>query len=77
MLYTRGYQRSHKRSGRALFKALGGAKTTNQRYRLYADGAIYDNELKREVAYITDNLDEIYRMRGKTLQKYLKDYMKQ
>lgn len=73
MLFTK--RSLNGRGGRAIFKAVGGPKKSNFKYRLYADGSIYDQELNRVVGYVVENLDEVYKMHGQTLQRHLKSLL--
>jgi len=54
---------------------IGNPKLSAYKYRLYADGTIYDQELNRVVGLITKDLDEVYALRGRALQKYLREYL--
>ncbi len=75
------YFSSTHRNGKGLgivrkqYRPVGGVTSSIGRYRLLADGAIYDNEKQREVGYIDDNLDEIYKIKGRALQKFLVNYL--
>lgn len=58
------------------FKAFGGPKQSTGKYKLYADGTIFDQELKRVVGYVSDvDIEKAYRMHDPALQKYLREYL--
>lgn len=76
MLFTKS-RLAGRRVGLSLRRVSGGPKATTKRYRLYADGTIIDQEIGKPAGYIVKDLDEVYRMRGRELQNYLKKFLEE
>lgn len=71
--------RSH-RNGHSTNIKVNPRKSINTKlgkYRLLADGGIYDNELNKVVGYVTKTaeIEEGWRMRGRSLQEFLMKYL--
>lgn len=47
------------------------------RYRVFADGSIYDNEQNKVVGFIykRDEIEEGFRMNGKALERFVQKYL--
>lgn len=76
-----GYLRTTHRNGHSSQSFSPGARkglnTKKGKYRLLADGTIYDQEINQSVGFVptTPEIEEGWKLRGKPLQAFLMKFL--